>query len=77
MPVQVLLNTTKLTEIFIECDDFNKGIKEFLDAQSLPPSLFIIIFQVLNALNGITIMSLKSFLNPIFQRLFLIVDSSY
>lgn len=36
MPVQVLLNTTKLTEIFIECDDFNKGIKEFLDAQSLP-----------------------------------------
>lgn len=36
MPVQVLLNTTKLTEIFIECDDFLKGIKDFFDAQSLP-----------------------------------------
>lgn len=36
MPVQVLLNTTKLTEIFIEVDDFNKGIKNFLDAKSLP-----------------------------------------
>jgi len=36
MPVQVLLNTTKLTEIFIEVDDFNKGIKKFLNAQSLP-----------------------------------------
>ena len=34
--VQVYLNTTKLVEIFIECDDFIKGIHDFLDAQSLP-----------------------------------------
>jgi len=34
--VQFILNTTKLTEIFIECDDFMKGIKEFMDAQGLP-----------------------------------------
>ena len=34
--MQFLLNTTKLTEIFIEVDDFNKGINKFLDAQSLP-----------------------------------------
>lgn len=32
----VFLNTTKLTEIFIEVDDFNKGINKFIDAQSLP-----------------------------------------
>ena len=32
----VYLNSTKLTEIFIECDDFIKGIKEFMDRQSLP-----------------------------------------
>lgn len=30
------MNSTKLTEIFIECDDFIKGIKEFMDRQSLP-----------------------------------------
>jgi len=33
--VQCILNTTKLVEIFIECDDFLKGIKEFLDANTL------------------------------------------
>lgn len=36
MPVQCLLDTTKSTEIFIECDDFIKGIEAFLDAQGLP-----------------------------------------
>lgn len=34
--MQILLSTTKLTEIFIECDDFLKGINEFIDARSLP-----------------------------------------
>jgi len=34
--VQCILDTTKLVEIFIECDDFIKGIEEFLDAHSLP-----------------------------------------
>lgn len=36
MPVQIILSTTKLVEIFIECDDFLKGIKDFFDAHSLP-----------------------------------------
>ena len=36
--MQIILNTTKLTEIFIECDDYMIGLKEFLDAQSLPDS---------------------------------------
>lgn len=93
--MQVYLNTTKLVEIFIECDDFIKGIHDFLDAQSLPnPSdksrnrarrmsesemmtivLFIIIFQALSVSNGTIILSLKSYLNPIFQLPFLILDS--
>ena len=34
--MQCILNTTKLVEIFIECDDFLKGINEFLDAHALP-----------------------------------------
>lgn len=34
--MQCLLDTVKLTEIFIECDDFIKGIESFLDAQGLP-----------------------------------------
>lgn len=34
--MQCLLNTTKLTEIFIECDDFIQGIEAFLDSHSLP-----------------------------------------
>ena len=34
--MHILLSSTKLIGIFIECDDFLKGIKELLDAQSLP-----------------------------------------
>ena len=33
--MQIILNTTKLTEIFIECDDFMKGLEAFMDSQSL------------------------------------------
>ena len=32
----VYLDTTKLVEIFIECDDFINGIEDFLDQQGLP-----------------------------------------
>lgn len=34
--MQLVLNTTKLIEIFIECDDFFKKLEKFMDAQSLP-----------------------------------------
>ena len=34
--MQIILNTTKLTEIFIECDDFIKGIEDYLNRQNLP-----------------------------------------
>ena len=36
--MQIILNTTKLTEIFIECDDFMKGLEAFMASQSLPES---------------------------------------
>ena len=31
-----VLNTTKLVEIFIACDDFNKKMSQYLLAQNLP-----------------------------------------
>ena len=34
--MQIILSTTKLTEIFIECDDFIKGIEDYLNRQKLP-----------------------------------------
>lgn len=36
--MQIILNTTKLTEIFIECDDFFIGLENYMDAISLPDS---------------------------------------
>ena len=33
--MQIILNTTKLTEIFIACDDFMEGLEAFMDSQSL------------------------------------------
>lgn len=34
--MQVILNTTKLTEIFIECDDFCVELKDYVQTQGLP-----------------------------------------
>lgn len=36
--MQLILSTTKLTEIFIECDDFMKALEKYFDAHSLPNS---------------------------------------
>ena len=34
--MQFILNTTKLTEIFIECDDFTKALEKYFDTHGLP-----------------------------------------
>ncbi len=34
--MQLILNTTKLTEIFIECDDFTKALENYFDTHGLP-----------------------------------------
>jgi len=34
--MNIILNSDKLTQIYIEVDDFQKGMREFLDAQGLP-----------------------------------------
>jgi len=34
--VRLILNTTKLTEIFIECDDYLIKLEEYLESKSLP-----------------------------------------
>lgn len=36
--MQCLLDTSKLVEIFVECDDFLNGIEDFLDSKGLPPA---------------------------------------
>ena len=34
--MRLILSTTKLTELFIECDDFLKGLSNYLDTHGLP-----------------------------------------
>ncbi len=34
--MRLILSTTKLTELFIECDDFLKGLANYLDTHGLP-----------------------------------------
>lgn len=34
--MQIILNTTKLAEIFIECDDFMKGLEAYMSTHTLP-----------------------------------------
>ena len=41
-----VLNATKLIEIFIECDDYHKAFKEYLEAHSLPSPDFMLVPKV-------------------------------